>query len=177
MNNDWLSVPIGGTTSPPTPPPQPAFQWVQLERWAPWAVALAVAVAWFVSSRRSGDDGEPIQVDGLRVLIVEESTDRPQLPADQREIFTSVPVRELVDKLGGQIRILDADDSTDAMAAEGARCENGSPPRPPPWYSRNHGEPLKCRYRPTWNSSARNWRVSRNDQFPHERYTVHRVRR
>ena len=118
MNNDWLNVPIGGTTNPPTPPPQPAFQWVQLERWAPWAVALAVAVAWFVSSRRPNDDGEPIQVDGLRVLIVEESTDRPQLPAAQREIFTSVPLRELIDKLGGQIRILDANDPTDAMAAE-----------------------------------------------------------
>ena len=118
MNNDWLNVPIGGTKSPPTPPPQPAFQWVQLERWAPWAVALAVAVAWFVSSRRPNDDGEPIQVDGLRVLIVEESTDRPRLPAAQREIFTSVPVRELVDKLGGKIRILDANDPTDAMAAE-----------------------------------------------------------
>jgi hypothetical protein len=120
--DEWLSVPIAAPSSPPVNPPATPPQWpfpsFQLERWLPWAVALAVAVAWFVSSRRSGDDGEPIQVDGLRVLIVEESTDRPQLPADQREIFTSVPVRELVDKLGGQIRILDADDSTDAMAAE-----------------------------------------------------------
>ncbi len=120
--DEWLSVPITAPSSPPVNPPATPPQWpfpsFQLERWLPWAVALAVAVAWFVSSRRSGDDGEPIQVDGLRVLIVEESTDRPQLPADQREIFTSVPVRELVAKLGGQIRILDADDSTDAMAAE-----------------------------------------------------------
>jgi len=120
--DEWLSVPIAAPSSPPVNPPATPPQWpfpsFQLERWLPWAVALAVAVAWFVSSRRSSDDGEPIQVDGLRVLIVEESTDRPQLPADQREIFTSVPVRELVDKLGGQIRILDADDSTDAMAAE-----------------------------------------------------------
>jgi hypothetical protein len=120
--DEWLSVPIAAPSSPPVNPPASPPQWpfasFQLERWLPWAVALAVAVAWFVSSRRSGDDGEPIQVDGLRVLIVEESTDRPQLPADQREIFTSVPVRELVAKLGGQIRILDADDSTDAMAAE-----------------------------------------------------------
>ncbi len=118
MNDDWLNVPIVAPTSPSPPPPQPAFSWVQLERWAPWAVALVIAAAWFISSRRPNDDGEPIAVDGLRVLIVEESANRQTLPADQSQILTSVPVRELVAKLGGEIRIVDVDDATDAMATE-----------------------------------------------------------
>jgi hypothetical protein len=116
VNEDWLNVPIGAPSSPPQP--QPAFPWVQLERWAPWAVVLVIAGAWFISSRRQNDDGEPIMVDGLRVLIVEESANRQSLPPDQSQILTSVPIRELVEKLGGQIRILDADDPTDALAAE-----------------------------------------------------------
>jgi hypothetical protein len=121
--DEWLHVPIAAPSSPslnpPANPPASPPQWpFAFERWLPWAVALAVAVAWFVSSRRSGDDGEPIQVDGLRVLIVEESANRQNLPSDQSQILTSVPTRELVAKLGGQIRIVDADDSTDAMAAE-----------------------------------------------------------
>lgn len=122
MNDDWLNVPIAtgkhDPTSPPTPPPQSAFPWVQLERWLPWLVALGVVLAWFVSSRRSADDGKPIAVSGLRVLIVEESADRQTLPPEQSKILTSVPIRETVAQLGGQIRVMDADDSAEAISDE-----------------------------------------------------------
>lgn len=117
MNEDWLNTPIAVPSNPPPPQPQPAFPWVQLERWAPWAVALVIAAAWWISTRHQ-TDADPISVAGLRILIVEESANRQNLPSDQAAILTSVPVREAVDKLGGEIRIVDVDDSTDAMAHE-----------------------------------------------------------
>ena len=94
--------------------------------WIKVAMALALAVLFFTQfqscERSAVIDRETVRVDGLHVLIAEETADRDQLSADQSAIFNSIILREWTDKncteVDGQtaFRVLDFDDDLSKVA-------------------------------------------------------------
>ena len=69
-------------------------------KWLPTVLFCVVAflIVLWLSGRMPtpgpGPNPSPIDVDGLHVLIVEETEDRPELTDSQRDIFTSTELRE-----------------------------------------------------------------------------------
>lgn len=81
----------------PSGQPSQSVQRRSINWWALIACCLALALtAYVVKSWLPGGGGSG--VDGLHVLIVEESADRMELPSKQRAILTSQVVREWLDE-------------------------------------------------------------------------------
>lgn len=92
--------------------------------------AFAFAAFWYATRERS-DDGEQIDVDRLAVLIVEETANRDQLSVGQLAALQSPTVRDMVKAKGGEIRVLDADDKTDALGEPWPTLRRRATLRPP----------------------------------------------
>ena len=117
--SDWLDKPIAVpqpfvVNSEPLrfPAPQPPDWWQRALMFAPW-VLLVMVLAWlWMRPGGNPDEDDTVRVDGLRVLIIEESADRAKLTPEQTAIFNSVILREAIAKRDGDLLILDADDDT-----------------------------------------------------------------
>lgn len=92
--------------------------------------AFAFAAFWYATRERS-DDGDQINVERLSVLIVEETANRDQLTVGQLAALRSPSVREMVKAKGGEFRVLDADDKTDALAEPWPTLRRRATLRPP----------------------------------------------
>lgn len=92
--------------------------------------AFAFAAFWYATRDRS-DDGDRIDVERLSVLIVEETANRDQLSVGQLAALQSSSVREMVKAKGGEFRVLDADDKTDALAEPWPTLRRRATLRPP----------------------------------------------
>lgn len=95
------------------------------------AVIAAFAFAAWYSTRDRSDDGDRIDVDRLAVLIVEETANRDALSVGQLAALGSPSVREMVKAKGGEFRVLDADDKTDALAEPWPTLRRRATLRPP----------------------------------------------
>lgn len=127
-NDDWLNGPIKVL---PTQTPQQhptGAPWATVVRVLPWVLLVGV-IAWFAMRGQHGI--EPVGVEGLRVLVVEESADRGDLTADQIAIFNSVEIREAVTAANGQMVVLDADDDTRKLSREWQTLRDRIRSRPP----------------------------------------------
>lgn len=122
---DWLNTPIG-QPQPPSPQP-PQMPWDAVLRFLPWVLVLAAAVFSIANQRTSDLPG----VQGLRVLVLEETANRSDLTPDQIEIFNSVKLREEIEAARGQVLFLDADDKTRDLAPEWQRLRDRMQTRPP----------------------------------------------
>jgi hypothetical protein len=125
-NDDWLNGPIKVIQTPQQHPT--GAPWETVVRVLPWVLLVGV-IGWFVIRGQHGS--EPIGVEGLRVLVVEESADRGDLTADQIAIFNSVEIREAVTAADGQMLVLDADDDTRKLLPEWQALRNRIRSRPP----------------------------------------------
>ena len=79
-------------------------------------VALFLAVLLILRGCQDGGIGPgpkpnppPFPTDALSVLIVEETAERGNLPAGQREILSSTPFREWCQRVGAELKIWDQD--------------------------------------------------------------------
>ena len=127
MKNDWLSESV--QVAPTRPQQHPGGpHWETLGRVLPWVLLVGV-VAWFATRGQHG--GEPVGVEGLRVLMLEESADRDRLDPEQIAIFGAVPIREAVAAAGGEIMVLDVDDDTGRLKPEWGRLRDRVRSRPP----------------------------------------------
>lgn len=125
-NDDWLNGPIKVIQTPQQHPT--GAPWETVVRVLPWVLLIGV-IGWFVNRGQHGS--EPIGVEGLRVLVVEESADRGDLTPDQIAIFNSVEIREAVTAADGQMLVLDADDDTRKLLPEWQALRNRIRSRPP----------------------------------------------
>jgi hypothetical protein len=129
--SNWIDEPIGPATVPPIQPfeqPRPnrpaEFEPIYrpggggfLEGFL-FAAIVGLAVAfWFTrGADPNPDDGDAIDVAGLKVLILEETGERENLAPGQIAAINSVQVREAITARDGELRVLDVDDKTDKLA-------------------------------------------------------------
>lgn len=109
------------------------------------ACALMLGVgACDLSRQEVAPQVEPHAERGVRVFIVEETADRPRLPANQQAIFTSVPLRQFL-KLhcvtgsdgAPAFRILDKDAE---LSGDWRATLCAHPPRSYPWLYITNGK-------------------------------------
>jgi len=101
-----------------------------------------LAGCWCIQSVPPVDpiiDVEPV-ITGLRVLIVEETADRPKLPASQQSIFTSVKVRQYLREHSIEFRVLDRND----VAGDWKGISDTSKPAAVPWLYVTAGNRIVC---------------------------------
>lgn len=119
-NADWLDTTIAPPRAfaEPLPLSPPPTDWNRI--WRDWAFLVLLGVLAFQSIHgcRDGGPNPGPNVDGLRVLIVEESKDRELLPFEQQHIFNALAIREAIDAAKGELLVLDGDDSTDKLRAD-----------------------------------------------------------
>lgn len=136
--SDWLDSPIAVpqpfvVNAEPLrfPAPRPPDWWQRALMFAPW-VLLVMVLAWvWMRSGGTPDDDNPVRVDGLRVLIIEESGDRSTLSTEQNAIFSSVLVREAIADKNGELLILDVQDDTSKLDATWRELRTRADLRPP----------------------------------------------
>jgi hypothetical protein len=77
-------------------------------------VLLAIAVARTPRDfAPTPDSTSPIAVDKLAVAIIEETSERSKLPAEQFAALMSGDVRQYIQSQGGELRLIDKDDKAD----------------------------------------------------------------
>lgn len=89
-----------------------------------YSLPLLVALLTYLATSRGCelpipipvDPPVPVVVDGLHILIIEETAERHTMPPEQQAILASVKLREAVQAAGGQMRIFD--DDTDLSGVE-----------------------------------------------------------
>ena len=111
------------------------------------AVCLAICCcmsACDLSRREVAPHVEPIHGPAFRLLIVEETSDRPRLPASQQAIFTSVSLRQYlkshcVTEADGTpaFRMIDKDAE---LTGDWAATIHARPPRSYPWLYVTNGK-------------------------------------
>lgn len=109
-----------------------------------FVIAILLLLVGCVPVRVPGGKGAPFpSPDGLRVLIVEETEHRPDLPRPQLDILTAndaTSVRAWLKANALEFRIFDKDSKADRDTAVWQAAMKANPPSPPPYMLAANGK-------------------------------------
>ena len=103
----------------------------------PLVTLALLAAAWWLAFGLEGGgivDSAPFKADKLCVLVIEETTDRNNYTAGQREVITSTAgVREYVKGKAGEFWVIDKDTPLDKAAPWVQEARTAAQPNLLPW--------------------------------------------